>query len=58
MSLHRTICAEVVSTNNLLAVYDNSDSLADRVLTTGRLNPCLAAAFAPGGADRLEAALA
>jgi Ni,Fe-hydrogenase III large subunit len=35
--------------DDLLAVYDNSSSLADRMLTTGTLAPSLAATFAPGG---------
>ena len=33
----------------LLATYDNSASLADRVVSTGTLSASLAASFAPGG---------
>ena len=35
--------------DDLLATYDNSASLADRMQTTGILNTALAASFAPGG---------
>jgi Ni,Fe-hydrogenase III large subunit len=35
--------------DQLLAVYDGSSSLADRMLTTGTLSAGLATAFAPGG---------
>ena len=35
--------------DDMLSVYDNSSSLADRMQTTGTLSPELAASFAPGG---------